>query len=227
MNENWPEKIWLQADGQTFEEAQPYLDSVTWCQDSVDSGDVEYIRRDLAALNESEGQSYESAHPRAFDDEREEVIANANVLRRDGRSEVRPDAVTGAAHPNHAAQSAAHAAPAEQGSEQWHILRALDNLIAWLEGDERPDKAPMKRGQAAEALRTIREHLVVSPHPQARWVPVEPTEAMIENGVTEFDKHIGAGRAGLRQKERLAYEIYRAMLAASPDAAQDQPGDVR
>ena len=40
----WPARIWLQrAEREDFHEAH----EVTWCQDKINDGDVEYVRIDL------------------------------------------------------------------------------------------------------------------------------------------------------------------------------------
>ena len=44
-----PERIWLQTSGEPFDEVYAdYQDEITWCQDPINEGDVEYIRADLA-----------------------------------------------------------------------------------------------------------------------------------------------------------------------------------
>lgn len=52
-NENiktWPEKVWMQGsdgDGGTCNREDYLGEEVTWCQDCIESGDIEYTRSDL------------------------------------------------------------------------------------------------------------------------------------------------------------------------------------
>jgi len=51
--ETWPERIWLQGGdegGSTMQFEEAYGKELTWCQDQVNDGDVEYIRADLIPL---------------------------------------------------------------------------------------------------------------------------------------------------------------------------------
>lgn len=53
----WPKKIWLQH-GDDSDSIPPFesLVETTWCQDNINSNDVEYIRADLCApLSDSTG----------------------------------------------------------------------------------------------------------------------------------------------------------------------------
>lgn len=41
----WPERIWLQHDG----EGGGFVDEATWCAESINATDIEYVRADLAS----------------------------------------------------------------------------------------------------------------------------------------------------------------------------------
>ncbi len=75
----WPEKIWLQAgddyDGQlpAYHDVRSTGYGVTWCEDSIDDHEVQYIRADLV----------EAAIEAARAEERERW---ANLIVVDGRS---------------------------------------------------------------------------------------------------------------------------------------------
>jgi hypothetical protein len=44
----WPERIWLQGNDTSETPAYPGSEGVSWCEESVFGGDVEYVRLDLA-----------------------------------------------------------------------------------------------------------------------------------------------------------------------------------
>lgn len=54
-----PETIWLQISDDTdhFEEAFPYEEEITWCQDTVMNCEIEYRRSDIATSNISEAKA--------------------------------------------------------------------------------------------------------------------------------------------------------------------------